>query len=116
MEWRAAPVVSMGVSERPFYVTRGNEKIPGILWTPDESAGALPLVILGHGGKSEKRNAASLAMARRFARRHSIAACAIDALDHGERGPIYDTGDGPAQPEYIELWKRPETFDRMNAD
>ena len=42
MEWRDAPVVSMGASQR-FYVTRGEEKIPGILWTPEESAGALPL-------------------------------------------------------------------------
>ena len=106
----------MGVSERPFYVTRGGEKIPGILWEPEETAGRLPLVLIGHGGKSEKRNVASLAMARRFVRRHGIAACAIDAIDHGERGPIIDTGDGPPQPEYVELWKRSDTFDRMNAD
>jgi dienelactone hydrolase len=116
MDWRDAPVISMGVSERPFYVTRGDEQIPGILWAPDEAAGSLPLVLMGHGGKSEKRNAAGLAMARRFVRRHGIAVCAIDAIDHGERGPIIDTGDGPPQPEYVELWKRPDTFDRMNAD
>ena len=106
MEWRDAPAVTMGVSEQPFYVTRGDEKIPGILWMPDEPEGALPLVLLGHGGKSEKRNVASLSIARLFVRRHGVAVCAIDAIDHGERGPIRDTGDGPAQPEYIELWKR----------
>jgi dienelactone hydrolase len=106
----------MGVSERAFYATRGGEKIPGILWEPEETAGELPLVLIGHGGKSEKRNVASLALARRFVRRHGIAACAIDAIDHGERGPIIDTGDGPPQPEYVELWKRADTFDRMNAD
>ncbi len=116
MEWRDAPAVSMGVSERSFYVRRGDEKIPGILWTPEEPSGALPLVLMGHGGKSEKRNAAGLSIARRFVRRHGVAVCAIDAIDHGERGPIVDTGDGPAQPEYIELWKRLDTFDRMNAD
>jgi len=116
MDWRGTPVVSKGVWERLFYATRGDEQIPGIVWMPEDPTGALPLVLMGHGGKSEKRNAASLAMARRLVRRHGIAACAIDAIDHGERGPIVDTGDGPPQPEYIELWKRPDTFDRMNAD
>jgi dienelactone hydrolase len=116
MDWRAAPAISMGVSERPFYVTHADEQIPGILWAPEQVAGALPLVLMGHGGKSEKRNPAGLALARRFVRRHGVAVCAIDAIDHGERGPIVDTGDGPPQPEFIELWKRPDTFDRMNAD
>ena len=97
MEWRDAAVVSMGVWERPFFATRPNEKIPGILWMPEEPAKPLPLVLIGHGGKSEKRNAASLAIARRFVRRHGIAVCAIDAINHGERGPIVDTGDGPPQ-------------------
>jgi dienelactone hydrolase len=106
----------MGVSEQPFYVTRAGEKIPGILWAPEQSAGDTPLVLMGHGGKSEKRNPAGLSVARRFVRRHGIAVAAIDAIQHGERGPIIDTGDGPAQPEFIELWRRPDTFDRMNAD
>ena len=106
----------MGVSERPFFVTRSNEKIPALLWAPDNAADGLPLVLIGHGGKSEKRNPTDLALARRFVRRHGVAACAIDAIDHGERGPIVDTGDGPAQPEFLALWKRPDTFGRMNAD
>jgi dienelactone hydrolase len=116
MEWRQAPVTSKGVSEQPFYVTRGEEKIPGILWAPEQPAGLMPLVLIGHGGKSEKRNVASLSLARRLVRRHGIAACAIDAIDHGERGPIVDTGDGPPQSEFVELWRRSDTFDRMNAD
>ena len=116
MKCRADPTISMGVSERPFYVTRGDEKIPGILWAPEQISQRVPLVLVGHGGKSEKRNPFDLALARRFVRRHGIAVCAIDAIDHGERGPIIDTGDGPAQPEFLELWKRADTFDRMNAD
>jgi dienelactone hydrolase len=83
---------------------------------PEEPASAIPLVLIGHGGKSEKRNPASLVLARRFVRRHGIAACAIDAIHHGERGPIIDTGDGPPQQEFVDLWRRPDTFDRMNAD
>jgi len=116
MQWRSPPVVSKGVWERPFRVTRAGDTIPGILWMPGVPAGAVPLVLMGHGGKSEKRNPAGLAMARRFVRRHGIGVCAIDAIDHGERGPIVDTGDGPPQREYVELWKRPDTFDRMSAD
>jgi dienelactone hydrolase len=116
MEWRAAPTITKGVSERQFYVTRPDEKIPGLLWAPEQATGKLPLVLIGHGGKTEKRNPADLALARRFVRRHGVAVCAIDAIDHGERGPIVDTGDGPAQPEFLELWKRRDTFDRMKAD
>jgi dienelactone hydrolase len=116
MDWRSPAVVSKGVWERPFHVTRADDCIPGVLWMPEEPSGPVPLVLIGHGGKSEKRNVASLSLARRLVRRHGIAACAIDAIAHGERGPIIDTGDGPAQPEFIDLWRRPDLFDRMNAD
>jgi dienelactone hydrolase len=106
----------MGVAERPFYVARDGDRIPGILWVPEAAARPLPLVLIGHGGKSEKRNAFDLALARRLVRRHGMAACAIDAIQHGERGPIVDTGDGPPQAEYLALWSDPGTFDRMKAD
>lgn len=116
MDWRSAPEVSMGVWERPFFVTRGEERIPGIIWMPEEPAGAVPLVLMGHGGQSEKRNEGGLALARRFVRRHGIGVCAIDAIDHGERGSIVVTDDPAGHPDYIALWKRPETFDRMVGD
>ena len=117
MDWRAAPEVAMGVWERPFWVTRGEDRVPGILWMPEEPQGKVPLVVIGHGGQSEKRNPAGLALARRFVRRHGFAAVAIDAPDHGERGNIVVSEEYPAgHPDYIALWKRPETFDRMNAD
>jgi len=106
----------MGVWERPFWVTRGEDRIPGILWMPAQPAGRVPLVLVGHGGQSEKRNPAGLALARRFVRRHGIAAVAIDAIDHGERGNIVVTEDPAGHPDYIALWKRPETFDRMVGD
>lgn len=106
----------MGVVERSFFVTRAEERIPGIIWTPEHPAGPLPLVLMGHGGQGEKRNPAGLALARRFVRRHGIAVCAIDAIDHGERGDIVITEDPAGHPAYIALWKRPDTFDRMVAD
>ena len=115
MDWREPPQVAMGVWERPFFVTRGEERIPGILWMPEEPTGPVPLVLMGHGGQSEKRNPNGLALARRFVRRHGVAVAAIDAIDHGERGDITPM-EGPGHPSYVGLWKRPDSFDRMNAD
>ncbi len=106
----------MGVTERGFFVEREGDRIPGILWTPDDAAGPVPLVLIGHGGQSEKRNPNGLALARRFVRRHGIAAAAIDAIAHGERGPIVANDDPAGHPDYIAMWKRPDTFDRMVAD
>ena len=116
MDWTASPEVAMGVRERPFVVTRNGDRIPGILWMPDEVAGPVPLVLMGHGGQGEKRNPNGLALARRFVRRHGIGVAAIDAIDHGERGNIVITDDPAGHPDYIALWKRPDTFDRMRAD
>ncbi|MBE0611573.1 MAG: acetylxylan esterase [Dehalococcoidia bacterium] len=116
MEWRNEGASSMGVTERAFVVERDRERIPGVLWMPDEAAAPVPLVLIGHGGQSEKRNPNGLALARRFVRRHGIAAAAIDAIDHGERGPIAAIEDPAGHPGYIALWKRTDTFDRMVAD
>lgn len=116
MQWMGEQVVAMGVAERSFVVERDGDRIPGILWAPAESTGQVPLVLIGHGGQSEKRNPQGVALARRFARRHGIAAAAIDAIDHGERGPIRLVEDPAGHPAYVELWKRPGTFDRMVAD
>lgn len=116
MDWRAAPETSMGVWERPFFVSNGADRVPGILWMPAEPTGPVPLVLMGHGGQSEKRNPAGLALARRFVRRHGIAVAAIDAIDHGERGNIVVTDDPAGHPDYVALWKRPGTFDRMVGD
>lgn len=116
MDWRGPAEVAMGVSERGFTVSRAGDSIPGILWMPADLAGPVPLVLIGHGGQSEKRNPNGLALARRFVRRHHVAVAAIDAPEHGERGPIVVTEDPAGHPAYIELWKQPGTFDRMNAD
>ncbi|HMO96664.1 MAG TPA: hypothetical protein PKD27_11140 [Tepidiformaceae bacterium] len=116
MHWKGEAVTTMGVTERAFALERAGDTIPGILWTPEEADGPVPLVLIGHGGQSEKRNENGLALARKFVRRHGIAAAAIDAIDHGERGAIRVVEDPAGHPDYIALWKRPDTFDRMNAD
>ena len=112
MEWTNGGETAMGVTERSFVIERAGDRIPGILWSPREGSGPAPLVLVGHGGSSEKRNPAGLAYARRMVRREGIAVAAIDAIDHGERGVIA----GENHPAYVELWKRPDTFDRMTAD
>ncbi|MGH2632165.1 MAG: alpha/beta hydrolase, partial [Tepidiformaceae bacterium] len=88
MRWTEEPIDEMGVLDRSFVVERDGDNIPGCLWTPSGTLpGPFPLVLVGHGGRSEKRNAGGLAMARRLARHQGIAVAAIDAIDHGERGP-----------------------------
>lgn len=116
MDWRDNGATSRGVTERGFIIERAGDRIPGIFWSPAEAAGPVPLVLMGHGGQSEKRNPNGLALARRFVRRHGVAVAAIDAIDHGERGSIAVTDDPAGHPAYIDLWKRPDTFDRMIAD
>lgn len=112
LEWTGLDVDEMGVRERGFTVERAGDRITGILWTPSGVAGPVPLVLIGHGGRSEKRNAGGLALARRLVRHEGFAAAAIDAIDHGERGPISEANLSA----YEDLWKRSDTFDRMVAD
>ena len=112
LEWRGEPRSAMGVLDRDFVVHRDGDRITGSLWTAAEGEGPAPLVLMGHGGRSESRNEAAVAMARRFVRRHGIAVAAIDAVEHGARGPLTGAEEAP----YAELWKRPDTFDRMVAD
>lgn len=114
MHWTDDPITEMGVTERPFVVERDGDRIPGILWAPANVEAPVPLVLIGHGGSSEKRNPNGLALARRLVRHDGMAAAAIDATDHGERGAI--RSDRPNSPEYAAIWQRSDTFDRMVAD
>lgn len=116
MEWRGEPIVSEGVRERAFVVTRDGDGITGTVWTHEDQAGPAPLVLMGHGALVDHRHAGNVAMARRFARDHHVASAAIDAIGHGERGPIRDGGDGVVPAAFFELWKQPDTLDRTVAD
>lgn len=44
-----------GVTERRFDLQVGNERVPGLIWTPQGALGPWPLVLLGHGGTQHKR-------------------------------------------------------------
>lgn len=116
IEWRGDADIAMGVSERGFFVERDGERIPGILWMPEAATEPVPLVLIGHGGQSMKRNPLDLALGRWLPRRNGVAVAAIDAIDHGERGDVRDPGEGVGHPTYVALWRRADTFDRMVAD
>jgi dienelactone hydrolase len=72
---------SGGVSEQLF--TLG--EIPGVLWTPEGSAGTRPLILMGHGGGQHKRAPGIVARARRFVAECGFAAAAVDVPGHGDR-------------------------------
>jgi dienelactone hydrolase len=74
---------SDGVSERLF--TLGD--IPGVLWSPANTASSRPLVLLGHGGGGHQHKKAPglVARARHYVTDCGFAVAAIDAPGHGGR-------------------------------
>ena len=86
MEW-INEQTSNGVTERRFDLDVEGETVPGILWTPENSGGTRPLVLLGHGGSGHKRMDYILSLARRLVRHLGYAAAAIDGPMHGNRVP-----------------------------
>lgn len=122
-------VTARGVRERRFDVARDGHVVPGLLWTPeapeqaagDGAAGAagegVPLVLIGHGGSGSKREDYVVALGRRLARHHGLAAAAIDGPVHGDR-----RGDAVPPPgltilEFSQRWSSdPKMTDEMVAD
>ncbi|MEX1023421.1 MAG: alpha/beta fold hydrolase [Dehalococcoidia bacterium] len=102
LTWRNEGNTAMGVTERGFAVTREGDPdpIPGILWMPETVTGPMPLVLIGHGGGGNKRAATHLAIARRLVRRNGLAAAAIDAPGHGDRGGVKSRTEA-----YYDLWR-----------
>jgi pimeloyl-ACP methyl ester carboxylesterase len=73
---------SDGVSERFF--TLGD--IPGVLWSPANTASSRPLVLLGHGGGGQhKKTPGLVARARHYVTDCGFAVAAIDAPGYGDR-------------------------------
>jgi dienelactone hydrolase len=70
-----------GVTEQHF--TLG--ETPGLLWTPADSAGPRPLILIGHGGGQHKQAPGVVARARRFVTAGGFAVVAVDAPHHGDR-------------------------------
>ncbi len=85
LQWIGEPLHEGGVTERRFNLEREAGTVPGILWTPTEHDGPLPLVLMGHGGSGHKRADRQLMLGRRFAGVLQMAAVAIDGPFHGDR-------------------------------
>ena len=83
--WLDEDLLRAGVRQRRFDVQRAGQRVPGLLWTPAESEGRCPLVLLGHGGSGSKRQDYVVTMARRLVHEHGISAAAIDGPVHGDR-------------------------------
>jgi dienelactone hydrolase len=77
--------VEFGVVEQQFVLKTAEDTVPGILWSPEASAGPRPTVLIGHGGTVHKRAPYVLELARRFVSHLGFSAVALDAPDHGER-------------------------------
>lgn len=90
--------------QRRFDVVGGSHVVPGLLWTPPEGDGPWPLVLLGHGGSGSKRERHIVALGRRLARDHGIAAAAIDGPVHGDRRADMEAPPGLVLVEFAQLW------------
>ena len=101
--WRDETSAETGVIERGFFIEAEGERVPGVLWAPEGATGPLPLVLMGHGGQSDKRSDRMVAIGRRLVRRQGFLAASIDQVDHGERGEIRPGGDDA---QYRALWRR----------
>lgn len=110
--WTEDLVSSGGMCERGFTVERAGQAIPGVFWRPSTLSGPRPLVLLGHGGSSHKRDTRMLMLGQMFAVNHGCCAAAIDGPVHGERGPVTDASD----PAYLQMWQRQDVVQSMIAD
>jgi dienelactone hydrolase len=118
MEFIGEPATSHGVIERRFDVQGGAGVVPGLVWTPEGATGPRPLVLIGHGGGSNKRTPYVVSVARRLVRHAGYAAAAIDAPAHGERAGATIAGDeaaGEGLPSTL-LASVAAAADQMTAD
>jgi len=74
-----------GVTERLFDLTVAGERVPAVIWSPQDAQGERPLILMGHGGSQHKRIGTIAARARSYAKRLGYATLAIDAPGHGDR-------------------------------
>ncbi|HEY2884445.1 MAG TPA: hypothetical protein VGJ08_04455 [Rhizomicrobium sp.] len=74
-----------GVTERLFDLTVAGERVPAVIWAPENAHGGRPLILMGHGGSQHKKINTLAARARHYAQRLGYATLAIDAPGHGDR-------------------------------
>ena len=77
--------VDKGVVEREFDIEVSGERVPAVIWAPQDASGPRPLVLMGHGGSQHKKTPGIRARANIYARELGYAVAAIDAPGHGDR-------------------------------
>ncbi|MSQ30556.1 MAG: alpha/beta hydrolase [Dehalococcoidia bacterium] len=111
MQWTSDTPIEGGLRERRFDADHGAGSVTGVLWTRAGATGRTPLVLVGHGGGSNKLGP-NVIEARDAYAAHGVAVAAIDGPLHGDRGPVTDS----TQPEYAAMWKRPSFGDGAIVD
>lgn len=84
MVWSDCHAGSEHSTRRSFVISGSHSTIPGTVWTSNGRSGAVPLVLLGHGGSGHRHSERVLSMADRITS-SGCAAVAIDGPFHGER-------------------------------
>jgi dienelactone hydrolase len=116
-DWMGDGVTAKGVTERRFDVVRATRRIPGLVWMPEGTPHAPPLVLLGHGGTAHKRQDYIVGLARRLVRHHGFAAAAIDGPVHGERRDDAGRDSAAVGADFARMWREDPTMtDEMVAD
>ena len=116
VEWTGDAHHHDGVVERDFAVEVDGRRVPGVLWTPPEAAGARPLVLIGHGATAHKRIGYVTALARELVRTHRFAAVAIDGAGHGDRRTNPHDDELVVFSDFVTEWSREESTDDAIAD
>ena len=112
LRWTDDGKRSEHVWERDFTLERSGTPIPGVVWQPLRATGAQPLVLMGHGGRGDKRSAKLTRLAEIFTTGYGWWAAAIDGPAHGARGAVTDDADSA----YRQMWKRPNVVQDMIDD
>jgi dienelactone hydrolase len=116
MHWQGEAATADGVTERGFTVDVDGRQVPGVLWLPASGEGPRPLVLLGHGATRHKRVDYLVALGRRLAASHGMAAAAIDGPGHGDRRAPEHTDDVQLFGAFLAEWSRPGSTDDVIAD
>jgi cephalosporin-C deacetylase-like acetyl esterase len=74
-----------GVTERLFELNVADERVPAVIWSPENARGERPVILMGHGGSQHKKIGTLATRARQYAQRLGYATLAIDAPGHGDR-------------------------------
>jgi dienelactone hydrolase len=74
-----------GVTERLYDLNVAGERVPAVIWAPENAKGGRPLILMGHGGSQHKKIGTIAARARQYGQRLGYATLAIDAPGHGDR-------------------------------